>query len=188
MSSSAITKSALCDSLKKLCEQKPFDKISISDITGECGLNRQSFYYHFQDIPDAVEAMVREELDEILTSQQAPESVSECMEILVNAVQKNKKAMVHLYRSIQRDVFADYLDHAAEHVVEKLIRRAVGDFEMDEEDKRLVIRYYKCVFVGVILDWLRHDMEYDILSDMHKLEHIYQRSLERDYEHMKEAF
>ena len=49
MSSSAITKSALCDSLKKLCEQKPFDKISISDITGECGLNRQSFYYHFQD-------------------------------------------------------------------------------------------------------------------------------------------
>lgn len=57
--------------------------------------------------------MVREELDEILTSQQAPESVSECMEILVNAVQKNKKAMVHLYRSIQRDVFADYLDHAA---------------------------------------------------------------------------
>ena len=59
MSSSAITKSALCDSLKKLCEQKPFDKISISDITGECGLNRQSFYYHFQDKYDLLEYCVK---------------------------------------------------------------------------------------------------------------------------------
>ena len=63
--------------------------------------------------------------------------------------------MIHLYRSIQRDVFADYLDHAAERVVEELINRAVGDFEMDQEDRHLISRYYKCVFVGVILDWLR---------------------------------
>ena len=162
-----FTRQIILQTLTELMNEKPLSKITVKDIVERCGVNRNTFYYHFQDIPDAVEAMVREELDEILTSQQAPESVSECMEILVNAVQKNKKAMVHLYRSIQRDVFADYLDHAAEHVVEKLIRRAVGDFEMD---------------------WLRHDMEYDILSDMHKLEHIYQRSLERDYEHMKEAF
>ena len=93
---------------------------------------------------------------DILKDQKVPESVSDCMEILVNAVQKNKKAMIHLYRSIQRDVFADYLDHAAERVVEELINRAVGDFEMDQEDRHLISRYYKCVFVGVILDWLRH--------------------------------
>ena len=73
----------------------------------------------------------KEELNDILKDQKVPESVSDCMEILVNAVQKNKKAMIHLYRSIQRDVFADYLDHAAERVVEELINRAVGGFEMD---------------------------------------------------------
>ena len=43
------------------------------------------------DIPDAVEAMVKEELNDILKDQKVPESVSNCMEILVNAVQKNKK-------------------------------------------------------------------------------------------------
>ena len=132
-----------------------------------------------------LEAMVREELNDILKDQKVPESVSDCMEILVNAVQKNKKAMIHLYRSIQRDVFADYLDHAAERVVEELINRAVGDFEMDQEDRHLISRYYKCVFVGVILDWLRHDMDYDILSDMHKLEYIYEKSLESQYKNLK---
>lgn len=183
-----FTRRIILQTLTELMNEKPLSKITVKDIVERCGVNRNTFYYHFRDIPDAVEAMVQEELDEILENQRTPESVSECMEILVNAVQKNRRAMLHLYRSIQRDVFADYLDHAAEHVVEELISRAVGDSEMDQEDKRLVIRYYKCVFVGVILDWLRHDMEYDILADMHKLENIYQRSLERDYEHMKEAF
>ena len=122
--------------------EKPLSKITVKDIVERCGVNRNTFYYHFRDIPDAVEAMVREELNDILKDQKAPESVSDCMEILVNAVQKNKKAMIHLYRSIQRDVFADYLDHAAERVVEELINRAVGDFEMDQEDRHLISRYY----------------------------------------------
>ena len=125
-------------------------KRQVKDIVERCGVNRNTFYYHFRDIPDAVEAMVKEELNDILKDQKVPESVSDCMEILVNAVQKNKKAMIHLYRSIQRDVFADYLDHAAERVVEELINRAVGDFEMDQEDRHLISRYYKCVFVGAV--------------------------------------
>ena len=173
-----FTRQIILQTLTELMSDKPLSKITVKDIVERCGVNRNTFYYHFRDIPDAVEAVVREELDDIMKNQRSPESVSECMEILVNAVQKNKKAMLHLYRSIQRDVFADYLDHAAEHVVEELINRVVGDFEMDPEDRHLVIRYYKCVFVGVILDWLRHDMDYDILEDMHRLEHIYQMSLE----------
>lgn len=181
-----FTRQIILHTLTELMNEKPLTKITVKDIVERCGVNRNTFYYHFRDIPDAVEAMVKEELNDILKDQKVPESVSDCMEILVNAVQKNKKAMIHLYRSIQRDVFADYLDHAAERVVEELINRAVGDFEMDQEDRHLISRYYKCVFVGVILDWLRHDMDYDILSDMHKLEYIYEKSLESQYKNLKE--
>ena len=164
-----FTRQIILHTLTELMNEKPLSKITVKDIVERCGVNRNTFYYHFRDIPDAVEAMVKEALNDIL----------------VNAVQKNKKAMIHLYRSIQRDVFADYLDHAAERVVEELINRAVGDFEMDQEDRHLISRYYKCVFVGVILDWLRHDMDYDILSDMHKLEYIYEKSLESQYKNLK---
>ena len=181
-----FTRQIILHTLTELMNEKPLSKITVKDIVERCGVNRNTFYYHFRDIPDAVEAMVKEELNDILKDQKVPESVSDCMEILVNAVQKNKKAMIHLYRSIQRDVFADYLDHAAERVVEELINRAVGDFEMDQEDRHLISRYYKCVSVGVILDWLRHDMDYDILSDMHKLEYIYEKSLESQYKNLKE--
>ena len=49
------TKQALEASLKKVMLQKPLDKITISDITSDCGISRMAFYYHFKDIYDLVE-------------------------------------------------------------------------------------------------------------------------------------
>lgn len=179
-----FTRKVILQTLTQLMDEKPLSKITVKDIVERCGVNRNTFYYHFRDIPDAVEAVVQDELDDIIKNHREPESISDCMEILVNAVQKNQRAMLHLYGSIQRDVFADYLNCAAEHIVGELINKVWGDAEGDAEDRRLVIRYYKCVFVGVILDWLRHDMGYDILEDMHKLEKIYQKNLTIQYQQL----
>ena len=52
---SQVTKRALEASLKNLLLQKPLSKITISDITEDCGINRMTFYYHFKDIYDLVE-------------------------------------------------------------------------------------------------------------------------------------
>ena len=42
-------------SLKKLLLKKPLDKITINDLTSDCGISRMAFYYHFKDIYDLVE-------------------------------------------------------------------------------------------------------------------------------------
>ena len=52
---SQTTKRALAQSLKHLMEQKPLEKITVVDISEDCGVNRQTFYYHFQDIYDLIE-------------------------------------------------------------------------------------------------------------------------------------
>jgi probable dihydroxyacetone kinase regulator len=54
MADSNITKNALAASLKNLMREKPFAKISVSDICEQCGMNRKSFYYHFKDKYDLV--------------------------------------------------------------------------------------------------------------------------------------
>lgn len=56
---SQVTKRALEASLKNLLLQKPLSKITISDITEDCGINRMTFYYHFKDIYDLVSGRVR---------------------------------------------------------------------------------------------------------------------------------
>ena len=50
-----LTKQALEESLKKLLLVKPLDKITINDLTNDCGISRMAFYYHFKDIYDLVE-------------------------------------------------------------------------------------------------------------------------------------
>ena len=52
---SDITKRAISASLKRLLLTKSLNKITIQDIADDCGINRQTFYYHFQDIYDLVE-------------------------------------------------------------------------------------------------------------------------------------
>lgn len=54
MSSPGITKAAIADAMKELMSQRPFSKISVGDVSEKCGLNRNSFYYHFKDKYDLV--------------------------------------------------------------------------------------------------------------------------------------
>ena len=49
------TKLALEESLKHLLLKKPLDKLTINDLTTDCGISRMTFYYHFKDIYDLVE-------------------------------------------------------------------------------------------------------------------------------------
>ena len=58
---SELTKRALEQSLKNLLLQKPLNKITISDIADDCGINRMTFYYHFKDIYDLVEWSCQED-------------------------------------------------------------------------------------------------------------------------------
>ena len=51
---SQMTKRALVASLKDLLAEKPLDKITVTDLTEHCGVNRMTFYYHFKDIYDLV--------------------------------------------------------------------------------------------------------------------------------------
>ena len=55
-----ITKRAIADAFRKLLEQRSIEKITVKDIVNECGLNRQTFYYHFYDIYDLMEWMINE--------------------------------------------------------------------------------------------------------------------------------
>ena len=51
---SEAAKREICAALKTLMAQKPLNKITIVEIMQSCGMARQHFYYHFEDIYDAV--------------------------------------------------------------------------------------------------------------------------------------
>ena len=47
-----FTKKEIINTFVKLLNEKEFDKIKITEIVKECGINRNTFYYHYEDIND----------------------------------------------------------------------------------------------------------------------------------------
>ena len=62
------TKKALANSLKNAMKKKPFSKITVKEITDDCNLNRNTFYYHFEDIYDLLRWMFDSEAVQIVQS------------------------------------------------------------------------------------------------------------------------
>ena len=70
------TKLALEASLKNLLLKKPVDKITITDLTNDCGITRMAFYYHFKDIYDLVEWSCYEDASRALQGKKTYENLA----------------------------------------------------------------------------------------------------------------
>lgn len=72
--SGQLTKRALEESLKHLLLTKPLTKITIANLTEDCGVSRMTFYYHFQDIYDLVEWSCEEDARQALANNKTAET------------------------------------------------------------------------------------------------------------------
>ena len=100
---SNITKKALEASLKKLMLKKPLDKITIRDITDDCGISRMTFYYHFQDIYDLVEWCCIEDATAALQGKKTGDTWNEGLVQIFEAVLGTKDFMRDATLCISRE-------------------------------------------------------------------------------------
>ena len=153
------TKRALEASLKKLLLRKPLNKITINDITEDCGVNRMTFYYHFKDIYDLVDWILVEDATEALEGHQDFETWSDAFRDMLEKVQANRVLVLNVYRSISREQVEQYLYKMLDPLLRMFIERE--NIPVQEEDKQFIIDFYKYGFVGMVLEWIRRDMKTD---------------------------
>ena len=48
-------KQMIAETLTALLQRKSVDKITVKELVDACGISRQAFYYHFQDIMEVIE-------------------------------------------------------------------------------------------------------------------------------------
>ena len=138
---SNTTKLALEASLKKLLLKKPVDKITINDLTEDCGISRMAFYYHFKDIYDLVEWVCLEDArvaledgKRALADKKTYSTWSEGLEQIFEAVLENKPFILNVYHSVSQKKIESYLykltyDLLADVVEEECRDAAVRGFD-----------------------------------------------------------
>lgn len=171
------TKRALEASLKKLLLRKPLNKITISDITEDCGVNRMTFYYHFKDIYDLVDWILMEDAAEALEGLQDFETWSGALREMLEKVQANRVLVLNVYRSVSREQVEQYLYKMLDPLLRIFVERL--NIPVKEEDKQFIIDFYKYGFVGLALEWIRRDMKTDPAIMAERLNTIMQGDLKR---------
>ena len=94
------TKLALAGSLKKLLQKKFLDDITVKELVEDCQVNRQTFYYHFQDIYDLLHWFLERETEEALRD---AADWREALSLAFRYIQDNHVVIYHVYRSSARE-------------------------------------------------------------------------------------
>ena len=149
---SQTTKRALEASLKKLLLEKPLNKITINDITEDCGVNRMTFYYHFKDIYDLVDWILVEDAAKALEGRQSFETWTEAFLDILHQIQENKVLVLNVYRSVGREQVEQYLYKIVDPLLHEFVDKETQDISIQDEDKQFVIDFFKYALVGMALD------------------------------------
>ena len=73
-----------------MIETKPLEKISVQEVTGKAELNRQTFYYHFDDIYDLLKWTLEREAIELLYDRQEENLWKEGLRDFLLYLEKNR--------------------------------------------------------------------------------------------------
>lgn len=158
MSDSLITRKAIANGMKELTKRKSFDKITVSDITAECGLNRQTFYYHFQDKYELVDWIYYNEAISIIVNDLNYDNWdTKILHFLTKLKGENYFYINTLKASVENE-FREYLFKVTVELLCDIISGITVNSEAGEKDIRFVAEFYAYGIVGVVISWALHGM------------------------------
>lgn len=161
MPNTNATKAALGESLKKLIRTKRLDKITINNLTEDCGISRMAFYYHFKDIYDLVEWVCVEDAAQVLEGKKTYDTWQEGFLNIFYAVRENKPFIINVYRCVSRERIEQYLNPLIRSLILGVAEEKSAGLTVSEEDKRFIAGFYQYAFVGIMLEWIDGNMKED---------------------------
>ncbi len=174
-----FTRKAIRASFIKLLNEKPLSQITVRDIVDDCEVNRNTFYYYFQDIPQLLESIVDEDVQRIIQEHPPAGSVEECLNEMIGFALENRKAVMHIFHSVNRDIYEQYQWRVCRHTVTLYVDSIMPNRSVTTSDRNLIIDYLTCVCFGLIIGWLEKGMQEDIQSRFHRICELKLGDLER---------
>lgn len=164
-----FTKRAIKESFWKLLNRQPLSQISVRAIVEDCGINRNSFYYHFRDIPSLIEEIIRETADDLIKKYPSIASVDEAAEAAFRFTVDNKVAIRHICNSVNRDIYEQYLMRMCEYVVTTYYQTVYGQERVSAQDRDTIILFIKCEIFGLSIDWINSGMTDDAIVKLKQI-------------------
>ena len=143
-------------------------KLTVTDIVNECHITRQTFYYHFEDIPDLLLWMMKRNLKRNMqeaSMQRTPEeSLKYLITLSLNSRLFVEKAMHAGYREeLERLVMQSF-----NSLIERILRRWHFPPGCTREQMSLMLRYHLNAVVGLMRSWTEEDSAHPRAVDVQR--------------------
>lgn len=165
---SGQTEKALAGSLKKLLGKKTLEKITVKDITDDCGVNRQTFYYHFRDVYDLVEWIMTEEYADI-TKGVDTDDWKELVVAALTRMLEDKSFVMNTYYSLTRRQLDQFLQKFIYPMIEEQLNKADKADTVSPEDKEFLCNMGTYATVGIITEWIASGMKTESMEILDKM-------------------
>ena len=166
---SDTTKRAIEASLHKLLQEKSLDEITVKDLVEDCGISRQTFYYHFQDIYAVIEWRFQQVTQELM-DQVEGHDWKKGIEMLLEMMQKDKVLLLNAYRAFDRSYLDRYLTRWTKPLLGRIINEQAQKYRIDAEALDFIVDIYVFGLVNVLLNWLDRGMASGMLD---RLDYFY---------------
>ncbi|MCD7768831.1 MAG: TetR/AcrR family transcriptional regulator C-terminal domain-containing protein [Oscillospiraceae bacterium] len=151
------TKKALAEALKRAMRKKPFSKITVSEIIADCGVNRKTFYYHFQDIYDLLKWVFEAEAIQVIKNFDLLVDYEEAITFVMDYVEENDYMINCACDSLGRDALerffiADFNGIVADAI--DSVEASAGSY-LEPDYKAFLCKFYTQALSGILLEWAK---------------------------------
>ena len=157
------TKELLASALRQEIEKKPLSRITVSDIVKETGVNRKTFYYHFEDIFALLRWMLEQETLEVVKNYDLLMDLPEVAQFIVDYVRSNRHMLNCAYDAMGRDGLRRFFYDDTYPLIGRVIdsgAEALG-IRVDPEYKAFLNELYTEGLAGLLISLLRDQRDFE---------------------------
>lgn len=157
------TKQTLSNALKAAMEKKPLSKITVSELIRTCNMNRNTFYYHFDDLYDLLKWTLEQETLEVVDKIDLLLNTEEAVRYVLDYVEQNRHIINCAYDTVghtqmKRFFYEDFLV-----IMSRAIdagERELG-LQVDREFKQFAAAFFTEALAGMLITWLKDGKRQD---------------------------
>ena len=159
MSRSDDTKNAIAEAYRKLLATKSIDKITVSAIAQEAGVNRQTFYYHFHDIFDLLSWITHRNIQERLGSPITQDNWREGLLVSLTELNDNRELVIRTAHSTDSPLARRFIQEEVGSIVHSIVLAEATGLAVSERDIELVSTFYVAGLLEIVHLWIIEGMQ-----------------------------
>ena len=155
------TKDLIRKEFINLLNKKPLHNVTVTELAKKCNIERKTFYYHYENLPQLIKEIFDEELDQVIEEYNETLSWEEGFILAAKFILDNKKAIKHMYESDYKIDLEKYVFSISGEIMNKYVRRQAEKTKAQDIDIKLIAYFYQCALSSALIQWVATDMKTD---------------------------